>query len=233
MRRTGWSSSMDKRSLGVQIYEQLREDIVYLRYEPGQMIYENEIAERLQVSRTPVREAFRLLASEQLIEVQPQRGTRVSLISVSKVAETWFIRERLECGAFAEAAYRWNEQIASEYEAQLAQILKQQETAAHAKDIETLLRTDEEFHRLIMSISGNRTLLGIIDQLRAHINRTRLLSLKDNRHLLRIVAEHIDLLNDIKRNKPKEVEDGLLDHFSNLEDEIDKLREKHPTYFTD
>jgi len=233
MPHQGVKTSHTRSSLREQIYEQLRDDIVYMRYEPGQAIYENEIADRLNVSRTPVREAFRLLANEHLIEVQPQRGTRVSLISVAKVKESWFIRELLESGAFREAAEQWSKEVAAAYDVPLRQALQQQEEAAHKKDIEALIKLDEEFHRLVMTISGNQTLLGIIDQLRAHINRTRLLSLKENEHLGLIIAEHADLLHYIQAKDKETTEHILYDHLGRLNDEIEALRSKYPTYFTD
>ena len=163
----------ERQSLGDQIYEQLRDDIVYMRLLPGQMIYENEIAEQLNVSRTPVREAFRLLASEQLIEIQPQRGTRIALISERKVSETWFVREQLEKGAFGLAARSWQDNIDHKQDGLLDNLISEQEAAVNDQDLEQLLKLDEDFHKLIMQVAGNHTLLQVIFQMRAHINRVR------------------------------------------------------------
>src|SRR5262245_27443007 len=92
--------SNDNRStLGGQAYETLREAIITLQLEPGKMIYETELAQELGISRTPVREAFRLLLREQLIDVLPQKGARVELISLRKVEETRSVREFLEINA--------------------------------------------------------------------------------------------------------------------------------------
>ncbi len=220
-------------SLGDQVYKQLRDQIVYLQLQPGQMVYENEIAEKLSVSRTPVREAFRLLGSEQLIEIQPQRGTKVKLISVRKIEEARFIREHLEAGAFRLAAQLWNEELARTYEEKLFDLLKQQQRAVEDQDAATLLKLDEDFHKLILTITGNRTLLQVIDHMRAHINRIRYLVLHELRHMERIVAEHHDILNAIRAGHEEQTVELLNRHFRELDRKLPELRAAFSHYFAD
>lgn len=220
-------------SLGDQIYKQLRDQIVYLQLKPGEMVYENEIAEKLKVSRTPVREAFRLLGSEQLIEIQPQRGTKVNLISVRKIEEARFIREHLEIGAFRMVAKIWNEQIARSYELKLVALLEQQEAAVKEQDAAALLKFDEQFHKLILTITGNRTLLQVIDHMRAHINRIRYLVLHEFRHLESIVAEHRDILDAIRTGRAEQTVELLNRHFRELDSKLPELRASFSHYFAD
>ena len=66
--------SHQRKTLGDSIYAHLRNEIISLRLKPGEMIYENEVASNFGVSRTPVREAFRLLVNEEFIEILPQKG---------------------------------------------------------------------------------------------------------------------------------------------------------------
>jgi GntR family transcriptional regulator, rspAB operon transcriptional repressor len=82
----------------------LRDEILSGRMRPGQALSENEIAQRLGVSRTPVREAIIRLESEGLLEVRPQVGTTVSPIDVDAVADVQFLREAIECRTVALAA---------------------------------------------------------------------------------------------------------------------------------
>lgn len=220
-------------SLGDQIYKQLRDSIVFLHLKPGQMVYENEIAEQLKVSRTPVREAFRLLMSEQLIDIQPQRGTKVNLISVRKIEEARFIREHLEIGAFRLAANMWNEQIARTYETQLLALLEQQQLAVEDQDAAGLLKYDEDFHKLILTITGNQTLLQVIDHMRAHINRIRFLVLHEFRHMERIVAEHREILESLRAGRTEQTAELLSKHFRKLDRELPELRAAFPQYFAD
>ena len=81
--------------------------------------------------------------------------------------------------------------------------------------------------------SENQTLLEIIDQVRAHINRTRLLSLRKDKHLLLIVAEHTDLFNYICTKDAKQTGIILSEHFSRFDNEIEELRKLNSEYFTD
>jgi len=225
----------ERRSLGDQIYELLRDDIVYIRLEPGAMIYENEIAERLGVSRTPVREAFRLLANEQLIVIEPQRGTRIAPISANKVTEAWFVRERLEVGAFRLVAGKWNETVAAQYDKPLGSLLEEQAAAAQDRDALRLLKLDEDMHRLVIEITGNQTLLQVVMQMRAHLNRVRYLALTISgvEGLERIVSEHRSILEAIRRRDVARTEQLLEAHLSKLNGELPELKAQFREYFAD
>lgn len=218
-------------TLGDQMYERLREKIVTLEWPPGQMIYENELSERLGVSRTPVREAIRLLASEQLVEVLPQRGTRVTLISLRKVKEVQFIREQLETGAFREAARLWDKERHKPVRDELEACLLAQARAAEDGDLPAFFRHDEAFHRLIMGVAGNETLLMLVDQMRAHLNRVRFLSLTDDRDEARILREHGALLKAVESGDEERTVRLLASHIGKMGDVLRRLASRHPDYF--
>lgn len=232
-RQTSGLLATSRKSLGDQIYARMREQIVHLQLVPGQMIYENEIAERLHVSRTPVREAFRLLANEALIDIMPQRGTRISLISVQKVAEARFIREQLEIEAFRMAASLWNERIAAVHERKLVDLLHRQRAAVGQKDVAGLLSLDEAFHEAVMFTLGNETLLQVIGQMRAHLNRVRYLSLLADHQMDEIVKEHELLFESIREGDVAGTAAVLTKHFRKLDIHLPKLRAEYPQYFCD
>ncbi len=92
------------------VYQVLKSSIMFLDLEPGTNITEKDIAQKLNVSRTPVREALIKLSQEDLLDIYPQKGTVVSLIDLSHVEEARFIRRNLEratiemaCSAFPPA----------------------------------------------------------------------------------------------------------------------------------
>ena len=87
-----------------QVYQALREAIITAQLAPGQRISENRLAERLAVSRTPVREALIRLQDERFVQIVPQLGTFVTRISSAAVEDAQFIREALECAAVRIAA---------------------------------------------------------------------------------------------------------------------------------
>ncbi|GBF72908.1 hypothetical protein PA598K_01185 [Paenibacillus sp. 598K] len=220
-----------RQSLGSRVYHSIRAGIVSLQAEPGTMLYENELAQSLHVSRTPIREAIRQLASERLIEVEPQRGTRVARISLARVAEARFVRERLETGAFRAAAQLWAMADRSASEARLAQLLASQAEAAAAGDMYRFLQEDEAFHREIMAVTGNTMLLGIIDQVRAHINRLRLLAIREFRDMDQVIEAHATLLAAVQRGDEQAAVEGLRTHIGKLEEELPELLARYPHYF--
>jgi DNA-binding GntR family transcriptional regulator len=222
-----------RKSLGDQIYESIRGNIVSLRLEPGSMVYENEMAETLGVSRTPVREAIRLLVSEGLLDVLPQRGTRIARISERKVHEARFIREHLELGAFRLAAKLWPERDRTAEQRTIAELIERQQAVAAVGDTEGFLMLDEAFHRSILEITGNETLLQVIYHMRAHLNRLRFLALKQFDYLDRVVMEHRGLYDAIRQGDEGLTAERLKRHIGKLNDELPTLRAAHPNFFTD
>lgn len=220
-------------SLGGQVYESLRGSIVSLKLAPGQMIYENELAAGLGVSRTPIREAIRLLVSEELLEVLPQRGTRVTPISLQKVAETRFIREQLETGAFRLVASRWDPAAFASVRSVLVRLLEEQQEAADADNSSRFLELDEEFHRAILEVTGNRTLLATVNAMRGHLNRVRYLALSRYHHMAPLVEEHRRLLAALE-SRQADVLPGMLElHFNKLDTQLPQLTADYPQYFTE
>jgi DNA-binding GntR family transcriptional regulator len=227
------SPQQQRKSLGDQVYESIRKGIVSLHLEPGGMVYENELAESLQISRTPIREAIRTLVNEELLEVLPQRGTRIAKISERKVNEARFIREHLELGAFRMAARLWNEELHLPIRQSAQRILEQQQAAAIAGDIDQFLQLDEEFHRAIMEIMGNATLLQVIYHMRGHLNRLRYLALKELHHMDIIIEEHRDLFTAITQGNEELAVKKLGQHLGKLDYELPELRKAYPNYFLD
>ncbi|MUT64798.1 GntR family transcriptional regulator [Paenibacillus sp. NEAU-GSW1] len=226
-----------RKSLGDQIYETVREQIVSMKLEPGGMIYENELAEALNVSRTPVREAIRLLVSEQLLDVLPQRGTRIALISERKVNEARFIREQLELGAFRLAAARWREEpngaALQAANAALEHVMQQQRAASDSGDAALFLQLDESFHRIILETAGNASLLQVVYHMRGHLNRARYLAMKQFGQTPRVIEEHQQLLDALRQGDEQLAAMLLQPHIGKLDHELPELRRLFPHYFTD
>src|SRR3954454_12640945 len=116
--------------VGLAVYAALRDAIIATELEPGRQVSENEVAEKLGVSRTPVREAVAKLRDDQLVEVVPQLGTFVSRISVAGVDDAQFLREALECSAVRLAAVR----VDKDDVATLRALIARQESARDAGD---------------------------------------------------------------------------------------------------
>lgn len=225
-------SQVRNRSLGEHVYEEIRERIVTLEFAPGMMIYENELAAAMEVSRTPIREAIRLLVSEQLLEVLPQRGTRIALISEQKVKEARFVRLQLEQGAMRMAAAQWNNEQHDRVKERLLLLLDQQASASAAVDHVRFMQLDEAFHLELLALSGNETLLQMIAQMRVHMNRVRLLALYQDQHMEQLIDEHRLILQAIESRQEEQVSLLLSQHIGELDEVMHVLRKDNPTYFS-
>ena len=152
-----------------QVFGALRDAIVRLRLKPGQQLSENEIAQQMGVSRTPVREALIQLAEEGLVEIFPQIGTCVSKLKVTEIMEAQFIREALECAAARMAARRMGPADLEK----LRGLVDAHDRAQQANDLETLSALDEEFHRLVIERSGFPRVWRLVRSTRDHLQRLR------------------------------------------------------------
>ena len=150
-----------RETLSDNAYQVIRDAIVSLRLEPGQMVYEAELGSTLGVSRTPIREAFRKLMAEELIEVQPQRGARIAYMSKKKIDEARFVRISLEANAFKEVAKLWNpEEVRFQrLYAQVKGILADQKKMVDEQNFDTFFQLDEKFHYTLLETTGNTTLI--------------------------------------------------------------------------
>src|SRR5690625_4378501 len=125
------------------VYEALSEAIVSLELPPGSTISEKEISEKMEVSRTPVREAFLRLTEDELLTVLPQRGSYISLIDLDHVEDARFLREQAEAGIIRLAC----ESFSEAYIVKLEKNVKYQKFARDNDDENELFILDKEFHR--------------------------------------------------------------------------------------
>lgn len=222
-----------RKGLGELAYESVRDSIITLELEPGQMVSEFELATKLGVSRTPVREAFRMLMLEEFIEILPQRGARIVPISQRKVEETRFVRECLEVCAFKEAAQLWDahDERYKLVEQRIRRLLHEQQLAVEESDQFRFLQLDEDFHRTIMELTDNRTLLNVVKNMRGHLNRVRYLSLQETGTMSNLVKEHEALLGAIMTNDEVMVGEVLEHHLRKLTFELPRIVSQHPNYF--
>ncbi|HEX6390703.1 MAG TPA: GntR family transcriptional regulator [Solirubrobacteraceae bacterium] len=207
-----------------QVYGALREAIVSTRFEPGRQLSENELAEWLGVSRTPVREALVRLSDERLVEIVPQLGTFVSRISVAAVADAQFVREALECAAVRLAAERATREDINALKAIVAR-------QAQVEDFDRWYVLDDELHAALFGMSGHSSAWSLAERAEAHLNRVRRLSLPQPRYMREMVAEHRLVIRAIERGDADAAEEALRHHLRMVLSGLDDLRAQHPDYF--
>lgn len=208
-------------------YHVLKEQILHLKLEPGTKISEKEIAEQLNVSRTPVREAFMKLAEEELLDIIPQSGTVVSRINLAHVEEGRFIREKLEKEIVALACDSFDEDFRFRMETNIYM----QEVCSTQKNLYKLFELDEEFHQILFDATGKARTWKMLQQLNIHFNRLRLLRLAKDSNWEDIIQQHKEIYRLIV-NQEKEQAIGIMEHHLRMVVfDQDILKEKFPHYF--
>jgi DNA-binding GntR family transcriptional regulator len=151
-------------------YRTLKDQILTQAFAPGQRLNVDELAGRMGMSRTPVKDALNALASEGLVEILPRKGTFVAGLSADTIAEVFELRRALELLAAELLVERVNDDDLHRLRDRLAAL----DTPLTAgTDADEHLRRNLAFHRLFVELAGNRTLLEMYEELNAHIQIAR------------------------------------------------------------
>ncbi|AEE91873.1 Transcriptional regulator, GntR family [Tepidanaerobacter acetatoxydans Re1] len=204
----------------------LRHNIINMNLKPGQLVSENEIAEKLGVSRTPVREAFIELSRSSLVEIYPQKGTCISPIDMDIVEESRFMRCVME-----KAVVQFCCDVLSKSDIViLEENLRLQDFCVEDKDYKRLLSLDNSFHELLFRSCQKEMTFNLIKSALAQFDRVRILNFAEMDMQI-TVDEHKKILRAIK-NKDKEVASDLMEkHLTRIIFDMSYLMEKHPEYF--
>jgi GntR family transcriptional regulator, rspAB operon transcriptional repressor len=209
------------------VYAALRDAIVRAELAPGARLSENELAEQLGVSRTPIREALGRLREDRLVEVVPQLGTFVSRISTQAVTDAQFIREALECAAVRPAAERAGEEDI----AALEENIRSQERARDAGDMDAWYLLDDAYHRALCDLSGHPAVWAVSERAKSHLNRLRRISLGMPDYIPEMISEHRAVVDAVAAHDPDAAEEALRHHLRMVLREVPRIREQHPEYF--
>jgi DNA-binding GntR family transcriptional regulator len=147
-----------RRLIADHAYFELRDRIVTLRLPPGTALVEDELMRELDIGRTPLREAIKRLALENLVEVRPRRGTYVTEVNVADIVHITEVRAELEGHAAQLAAMRLEEAGHAEAEALLDELEQ-----LDPQDSDTLMHIDERVHRLAWEAAGNPYLVETLE----------------------------------------------------------------------
>ncbi len=147
-------------------YQELRHKIITKQLKPGQRLPEVNIAVQMGVSRTPVREALRRLASEGLVIIIPNSGARLAAPTTREIKDTYMVREQLETLAVRLAV----ENISDRHLRRLEEAMVEEVRSIEDRDLEAYLEVNESFHKAIADASGNRVLSEYIENILARTN---------------------------------------------------------------
>lgn len=179
----------------VDAYDRLKEEILQNRMPPGYQAPEPEIAQRLGMSRTPVREALIKLEAIGLVELVPRRGARVLPVSLEDMREIYEILTVLEPEAAAQVASSNPSPAAVEG---LREATREMETALERGDLEAWAAADDLFHRRLLDMNSNRRLSSFVNTLFDQAHRVRMITLRLRRPPVDSTREHREILNHIR-----------------------------------
>ena len=194
------AKNMDLRQI---VYEKIKQAIVSGIIKPGEKLSEVELAEKMAVSRTPVREAIRQLAKTSLVTLTPRKGAYVSLPSISDAGALYELREELE--KFAAALVSANPPELKEF----LEIFSQMDNST---DPQKYLEEDRRFHAFIYQASGNRFLMNSLQELVDVINLYRPYSLGDPDYIKRLAEGHVEIIEALLAHDEERVREAMGAH---------------------
>ncbi|MDB5540891.1 MAG: GntR family transcriptional regulator [Devosia sp.] len=215
-------------TMSLRVYDAVRGAIVQLQLRPGHSLSEAELARQMGVSRQPVREAFIKLAETGLVEVRPQRGTFVKLISIREVRNSHFIREAIELAVVRKAAAA----VTPEGVAELRYLLEVQQVALSGSLAE-FMRLDDEFHSAIAKHAGVEHAWRHVVSLKAQLDRVRFLGFPDATPRPQVVAQHTAIVDALERHDADAASAMMCRHLNEIVPSLPRLAEDHPDLFAD
>ena len=183
------------------VFNTLRDAILTGKLVPGERLMENQLAEKLGVSRTPVREALRMLELENLVELVPRKGAQVLDMSEKDITNILEVRSALEGLATSLACKKMTKEDLQ----QLKSMEVDFEKAVADNDVEHFVDIDEDFHDLIFAATENDKLISIFRNLRIQLYRYRMAQAKNNEtSMSTIVAHHRSIIRAIENHDAEE-----------------------------
>lgn len=206
-----FSSSHDS-SLRNKVFRYIKSHIISGAYNPGETLLESKLAEELGVSRTPIREAIRLLELEGLVEVTTKKGAVILGISQKDVQDIYAIRQLVEG-----LAGRWAAERISEGELKdLQKTFELMEFYGQKQDLEEVTELDNKFHQAIYEASGSRILYLTLRNLHEYAQMARIRSLAFRNRLPQTLTEHKAILEAIRSKDADGAEKALSEHVRNV-----------------
>ncbi|MBU2497319.1 MAG: GntR family transcriptional regulator [Proteobacteria bacterium] len=206
---------MKTNSLKEKAYHFIREDIVSNRLLPGEPLNEKVLSDKLEISKTPIREAIQLLHKEGFVNIIPQKGAMVAPLSLNDISEILQIREILEPFAAGAAALNHDPENISEFGRNFK--------AFHdspARDYQAMSEEGTRFHKYLIELTRNRRLIAILENLNVHMNRIRAMycAVLSPDYNDRALEEHLAIIDALKARDSKRSEKEMKKHIGHYKE---------------
>lgn len=203
-------------SLREKVFLQLEEDIINGKYTEGQKLTENMLAQNLQVSRTPIREAIRQLELEGLVVTIPNKAVVVTGVTKEDIEDIYEIRISIE----GLAARRAADNITEEELTSLKEIMDLQEFYTMKQDMKQLVKVDGDFHETIFRASGSKTLKHILSTFHHNLKKARSDSFGRMERAQSVLEEHMDIYQALKNRDSIRAEHSMIIHVKNARNRL-------------
>ncbi len=197
-----------KRPLYLDVTDQVREMIYQRVLKPGDWIDEPDLSRQLEISRTPLREALKVLHGENLVELVPRKGCRVRALDDDELLELFPVMASLE-GLCANLAAR---KLQADDIARLQEIHERLEIHAEAQDVDSYYEVNREFHLAVQNLAGNRWLQRITGDLRNVLILARHRQLTVPGRLQSSLQEHREILHFLQQGDAETAGQAMHDH---------------------
>ena len=193
------------------VFNTLREAILKGELKPGERLMELQLAAKLGVSRTPIREAIRMLEQEGLAVTIPRKGAEVAKMTEKDMEDVLQIRDALDELAASIAC----EQMTKEQLDTLTETMHEFEESTKSKDLKKIAAADVQFHDIIYQATGNPKLVNMLNNLREQMYRYRVEYLKDERNYPTLMREHSEIVEGLMTKDKGRVTEAMHKHVKN------------------
>ncbi|MCI8447077.1 MAG: GntR family transcriptional regulator [Eubacterium sp.] len=201
------------------VFHTLREAILKGDLRPGERLMELQLASKLGVSRTPIREAIRMLEQEGLAVTIPRKGAEVAKMTEKDMEDVLQIREALDELAVQVACDKMTAQQLKE----LTLAMKNFENAIQAGKLKKIIEYDVEFHDIIYRATDNPKLVTLLNNIREQIYRYRVEYLKGKENYPMLVREHEEIVTALKQKNKERVADAMRSHIRNQAEAVKNI----------
>jgi len=201
------------------VFQTLREAILKGDLKPGERLMELQLAAKLGVSRTPIREAIRMLELEGLAVTIPRKGAEVAKMTEKDMEDVLQIRKALDELAVELAC----DKITPEQLQVLKDAEKEFEASAKTKDVKRVAQADVAFHDAIYRAADNPKLMNLLNNLREQIYRYRVEYLKDEGNYPILIQEHQKIYQALEKRDKELVVKVMIEHVLNQENVVKNI----------
>lgn len=211
MQGSGFTRKEPKTSLVQMAYEEIRRLIIEEELNPGELLSENQLAEYLKMSRTPVREAIRRLQAEGIMESKQGLGTFLRPLTLKDVKNIYEVRMALELIACETAIDRITDDEIKAVRESLIALLERDKAGEPIERME-FSKLDGQIHDLIVKRSNNSYIKILMDQIYFHVDRYRIISFHVSLNMEESTRQHLELLDCLSERDLNKLKDRLHKH---------------------